>query len=109
MQHPEKYGYKLPKDALYQNVKTKSITVNETIPNVQTCALSQGFNYKTLKYHNPWLISTSLQLNNVKSYAVTIPLHGYQRIKERSCLRTRIHKKSLRISYHKVIFSDFYF
>lgn len=81
MQHPEKYGYKLPKDALYQNVKTKSVTVNENIPNLQTWALSQGINYKTLKYYNPWLISTSLQVNNGKSYEVTIPLEGYKRKK----------------------------
>lgn len=79
MQNADKYGYKLPSDALYRNVKTKSVAVNTSIPNLQTWALEQGINYKTLKYHNPWLIDTSLTVAAGKTYDIIIPLEGYKK------------------------------
>ena len=79
MENSDKYGYKLPKDALYRNVKTKSVAVNTSIPNLQTWALEQGVNYKTLRYHNPWLIDTSLNVSAGKTYDITIPLEGYKK------------------------------
>jgi len=79
MQNADKYGYNLPKDALYKSVKTKTIQVSSNIPNLQTWALDQGINYKTLKYHNPWLVDTSLTLSPGKVYEIEIPLEGYKR------------------------------
>lgn len=79
MQNADKYGYKLPSDALYRNVKTKSVAVKTSIPNLQTWALEQGINYKTLKYHNPWLIDTSLTVAAGKTYDIIIPLEGYKK------------------------------
>ena len=79
MQNADKYGYKLPSDALYRNVKTKSVAVNTSIPNLQTWALEQGINYKTLKYHNPWLIDTSLTVASGKTYDIIIPLEGHKK------------------------------
>lgn len=79
MQNADKYGYKLPSDALYRNVKTKSVAVNSSIPNLQTWALEQGINYKTLKYQNPWLIDTSLTVAAGKTYDIIIPLEGFKR------------------------------
>ena len=79
MSHPDKYGYVFSKNELYHPIKTKTITVNNSIDNLQTWALEQGVNYKLLKLHNPWLIDTSLIVNGNKSYDVQIPTEGFKR------------------------------
>ena len=78
MSHPDKYGYVFSKNELYHPIKTKTITVNNSIDNLQTWALEQGVNYKLLKLHNPWLIDTSLIVNGNKSYDVQIPTEGFK-------------------------------
>lgn len=79
MNNPDKYGYVFSKNELYQPVKTKTVTVNNNIDNLQTWALEQGINYKLLKLYNPWLIDTSLIINGSKSYNIQIPTEGYKR------------------------------
>lgn len=79
MSHPDKYGYVFSKNELYHPIKTKTVTVNNSIDNLQTWALEQGINYKLLKLHNPWLIDTSLIVNESKSYDVQIPSEGFKR------------------------------
>lgn len=79
MSHPDKYGYVFSKNELYQPTKTKTITVNNSIDNLQTWALEQGINYKLLKLHNPWLIDTSLIVNGSKSYDVQIPTERFKK------------------------------
>lgn len=79
MENAEKYGYRFPKDALYKNANTKTIHVTSSIPNLQTWALEQGINYKTLRYHNQWLTDTSLTVTPGKTYEIEIPTEGFKR------------------------------
>lgn len=74
MTNPQKYGYSLPKEALYQSVATKKIEVDSTITNLATFAKSQGVNYKELKLHNPWLRDRKLDNPEKRKYILEIPI-----------------------------------
>src|SRR5690554_4637129 len=77
MQNPEKYGYSISANQLYQPIATKVIEVNTSIENLADFALEQGINYKILKIHNPWLRDISLKNNSGKTYHIEIPIEGY--------------------------------
>ncbi len=79
MKNPEKYGYLIPKEALYPKLNTKLIRVDSTISNLSTFAISQGINYKILKTHNQWLRDKRLDNPTKKVYTIEIPLEGYQK------------------------------
>lgn len=78
MENPDDYGYKLPKDVLYQPIKTKDIIINQGIEDLAKYALEQGINYKILKLHNPWMRETSLIITDGKNYTIKIPTEGYK-------------------------------
>ena len=77
MKNPEKYGYLIPKEALYPKINTKRITVDSTITNLSQFAISQGINYKILKTHNQWLRDKKLDNPSKKIYQIEIPTEGY--------------------------------
>lgn len=77
MQNPEKYGYSIPVNELYQPIATKTIEVNTAIENLADWANEQGINYKILKIHNPWLRDISLKNTSGKTYKIEIPIEGY--------------------------------
>ena len=79
MKNPEKYGYLIPKEELYPKINTKRITVDSTITNLSTFAISQGINYKILKTHNQWLRDKKLDNPAKKVYEIEIPLEGYNK------------------------------
>ncbi len=74
MKNPEKYGFVLPKEALYSPIVTKKIEVDSSITNLAKFAKSQGVNYKELKLHNPWLRDRKLDNPEKKKYTLEIPL-----------------------------------
>ncbi|MFV0531507.1 MAG: lytic transglycosylase domain-containing protein [Flavobacteriales bacterium] len=71
--HPEKYGFEIKKSALYPPFQTKKITRSETVENLPDWAKEQGISYRELKFYNPWLISTKLEIKEGKSYEIHIP------------------------------------
>lgn len=77
MKNPEKYGYSIPANELYQPIATKTIVVNTGIENLADWANEQGINYKVLKIHNPWLRDISLTNKSGKIYKIEIPIEGY--------------------------------
>lgn len=79
MLNQDKYGYIFTKEELYKPLKTRTISINSTIDNLQMWALSEGINFKILKLHNPWLIDTSLLVAPGKTYDIQIPTEGYKR------------------------------
>jgi membrane-bound lytic murein transglycosylase D len=79
MKNPEKYGYLIPKEALYPKINTKRISVDSTITNLSTFAISQGINYKILKTHNQWLRDKKLDNPSKKVYEFEIPTEGYKK------------------------------
>ena len=79
MKNPEKYGYLIPKEALYPKINTKKIMIDSTITNLSTFAINQGINYKILKTHNQWLRDKKLDNPSKKTYEIEIPIEGYNK------------------------------
>jgi len=74
-ENPEDYGYYPGKMQLYEPIRTKSITVSESIPNMAEWALEQGFNFKIVQKLNPWLKSNKLTIRE-KTYELLLPAEG---------------------------------
>lgn len=72
-ENPEKYGFQISDNGWYQPLEYKAVTVSESIPDLVDFAISQGTNYKMLKYYNPWLRSNTLTISAGNSYQIKIP------------------------------------
>lgn len=70
---PEKYGFHIPKEDRYHPRSLRTITVTESIPNLNTFAQSNGTSYKILRTLNPWLRSESLTISRGNSYEILLP------------------------------------
>lgn len=79
MKNADKYGFSIPKEALYTNIPTKKVMVDSTITDLASFALTQGVNYKILKIHNPWLRDRKLTVATGKQYEIEIPTSGYSK------------------------------
>ena len=79
MKNADKYGFSIPKEALYTNIPTKKVVVDSTITDLASFALTQGVNYKILKIHNPWLRDRKLTVATGKQYEIEIPTSGYSK------------------------------
>lgn len=73
MRNPEKYGYYLKKEDLYQPIETEKIIVKSSINNLANFAEKHGINYKVLKLLNPWLRDNYLPNKSNKIYLIKIP------------------------------------
>ena len=74
MKNPEKFGFDIPKQELYELFPTRKIEIDSTVNNLADLAISQGINYKILKIYNPWLRDSKLENKNRKKYTIEIPL-----------------------------------
>ena len=74
MKNPEKFGFDIPKQELYELFPTRKIEIDSTVNNLADLAISQGINYKILKIYNPWLRDSKLENKNRKKYSIEIPL-----------------------------------
>ena len=77
LENPRNYGYYFREKDLYPNVPTHSVKIDSTITDLVEFAQSHNINYKILKTHNPWLISSALKNIDHKTYYITIPDSGY--------------------------------
>jgi hypothetical protein len=73
MQTPEKFGFEIPKQDLYELYPTRKLEVDSTINNLADFAIRQGVNYKILKLYNPWLRDTKLDNKTRKKYLIELP------------------------------------
>ncbi len=73
MKNPSTYGFTFSAEELYRPIPTKKVVVDTTITDLVRFAKMQGINYKTLKYHNPWLRDKKLPNLNRKAYEILIP------------------------------------
>ena len=71
--NPEKYGFDIPEEHLYQQEKLKEMEITESINDLVAFAQEQGFNYKILKKHNPWLRRKTLTVRSGNSYTILVP------------------------------------
>ena len=79
MKNSEKYGFSIPKEALYYNIPTRKLVIDSSITDLAQFAKSQGVNYKILKIHNPWLRDKKLTVTTGKKYEIEIPTSGYNK------------------------------
>ncbi|WP_411031975.1 lytic transglycosylase domain-containing protein [Spongiimicrobium sp. 3-5] len=80
LSNPDKYGFDIAQEDLYNSVPTFTVEVNEPIANFADFAKLYEINYKVLKRHNPWLREPHLNNNSRKTYAIAIPNKGYYKI-----------------------------
>jgi len=74
--NPKDYGYLIEKGDLYQPLNWNEIELNGQSINLADYALSQGVNYKILKYYNPWLRDNTLTNRYGKTYKIKLPQEG---------------------------------
>jgi membrane-bound lytic murein transglycosylase D len=73
MKNPAKYNFVLSQEKLYKKIPTRKIQVDSTVKDLAAFSKLQGINYKTLKYHNPWLRDRKLDNPTKKVYEIEIP------------------------------------
>ena len=74
MKNPAKYRYKLDPKNTYNLNQVEYVTVEESIPDLISFALSHGISYKSLLYHNQWLRGKSLTIKQKGgAYKIAIP------------------------------------
>jgi membrane-bound lytic murein transglycosylase D len=73
MTHPDKYGFLLKPEQLYQPDKIKTIKVERAIDNLAEWAKKQGTTYKDVKILNPWILKRALPVPKGKAYEIAIP------------------------------------
>jgi hypothetical protein len=72
MEHPETYGFKIPKNEYYEPYSYKDISVSDSIADLTEFAQVNGINYKLLKYLNPWLQDNKLSNPGHSTYTLKI-------------------------------------
>ena len=73
MKAPEKFGFEISKQDLYELNPTRKIEIDTTITNLADFAIRQGVNYKILKLYNPWLRDSKLENKTRKKYLIELP------------------------------------
>lgn len=73
IEQPQKYGFQISKQQLYQPVKYKEKIVNGIVGDWIEWAKSQGITYAQLRSMNPWIRSSSMTKSKRK-HIVYIPL-----------------------------------
>ena len=72
MQNPESFGFSIPQEALYQQIATREVIVEESIKDLALWAKEQGTSLRKLKVLNPWLVSHQLTVKG-EQYRIKIP------------------------------------
>lgn len=73
MKAPEKFGFAVPKQDLYELYPTRKLEIDSTVTNLADFAIRQGVNYKILKLYNPWLRDSKLDNKAKKKYVIELP------------------------------------
>ncbi|MFK7798241.1 MAG: lytic transglycosylase domain-containing protein [Aureispira sp.] len=74
MQHPERYGFSVAPEELYQPLPPhKIVTVKSSVSSWADFAKKYNTNYRMLKIYNPWIRSSSLTNKYKKTYQVRVP------------------------------------
>ena len=73
MQNPGKYGYRLKPDQFYAQLRYTEVTVDSTLDDLPSWAVSQGTTYALLREYNPWIRGKKLPVAAGKTYTIKIP------------------------------------
>ena len=77
LSNPDKYGFVIEQEDLYNAVPTFNVEVDVPVGNFAEFAEEYEINYKILKRHNPWLREPHLNNASGKKYIIQIPNKGY--------------------------------
>ncbi len=77
LSNPEKYGFEISKEDMYQAIPTFNVEIDQPVANFADFAQEYEINYKILKRHNPWLREPHLNNASHKKYTLEIPNKGY--------------------------------
>lgn len=66
-------GYNLTDEDIYKPIPTRSVRVSTGLGDLAAYAKTQGTNYKTLKFLNPWLRNRSFKNVKGRSYNLLLP------------------------------------
>ncbi len=80
LSNPEKYGFELAKEDLYETAPTFTVEVDQPVADFASFAKEYEINYKILKRHNPWLREPHLNNTSGKKYTIEIPNKGYYKV-----------------------------
>ena len=80
LSNPEKYGFEIEKEDMYNAVPTFQVEIAEPVASFADFATKYEINYKILKRHNPWLREPHLNNASGKKYTIEIPIKGYYKI-----------------------------
>jgi hypothetical protein len=72
--NPQKAGNILDATEEYKPLKSRSIEVDATIPDLSVWAREKNSSYKMLKIYNPWLRAHKLTVKPGKRYTILLPL-----------------------------------
>ena len=78
IENPEKYGFEIGEEHLYDAEPLQYIEVSESIPDLIAWSKEQGINYKLLKRHNPWLRDDKLRLRAGESFEIGVPAESVE-------------------------------
>ena len=73
LEHPEKYGFHIRKEEMYNLQEFKVLDIDTNINSLVDFAIQNGTTYRNLKILNPWLRSKSLPAKRSKVYQIKIP------------------------------------
>ena len=76
MNNPEKYGFNIKRNELYNPLPYKLVQVNGPVDDLADFAIGYGINYRILKLYNPWLRDNVLKNKDRKVYSIKIPEIG---------------------------------
>lgn len=74
IENAEQFGFTLRDEEDYEPIRTRSVIVESSIPDLAGFAIDNGTNYKTLRLLNPWLRGRKLTVKPGSSYTVLLPL-----------------------------------
>lgn len=77
LSNPEKYGFHLEKEDMYNAVPSFTVEIDEPVTSFADFSEQYEINYKILKRHNPWLREPHLNNSSRKKYTIEIPNKGY--------------------------------
>jgi hypothetical protein len=80
LSNPEKYGFHIEKEDMYQAVPSFSVEVAKPVSDFANFAQEYEITYKVLKRHNPWLREPHLNNSSGKKYVIEIPNKGYYNV-----------------------------
>lgn len=73
LEDPEKYGFDVQPEHLYEPFQTHGVEVTESIPNLVDWSQQNNITFRQLKRYNPWIQSDKLTVRSGKTYTIQLP------------------------------------